>query len=62
MTYALLAALRTAQSYQTSAETVEKATIPPIEITLDGETIGKLAAPTVSKIIAENLRRQRFTP
>lgn len=62
MNLALLAAQRMAQSYQNKADSVDNAPILPIQIQLDGEVIGRLVAPTVSRAIAENLRRQRFTP
>lgn len=53
----LLATRRAAASYQRSEGDKRSA-----EITLNGEAVGRLTAPTVSRLIAENLRRQRFVP
>lgn len=62
MKYAFIAAKNAAQKYENVSESAREATQPVLTITLDGETIGKIAAPTVSKVIAENLRRSRFIP
>ena len=62
MKYALIAAQNTARKYENKSNPVDIAPVQPIHLELDGETIGRLVTPTVSKIIAENLRRQRYTP
>ena len=62
MNFALIAAQNAARSYVDKADPVDSVPSEAIRLVLDGETIGRLVTPTVSKIIAENLRRQRYTP
>lgn len=62
MNHAFLAARQAARQYENPSYLADEKTIPDIKMTLDGETIGRIAAPTVSRILAENLRRQRFLP
>lgn len=62
MNYAFIAARNAAQKYENASESAQQSSQNAITIALDGEIIGKIAAPTVSKVIAENLRRSRFIP
>jgi len=64
MTHALQAALLAAQAYQADrhAERDQPIPAPLIRLELDGEAIGRLTAPTVSEVIAQRAKRQRFAP